>query len=90
MPEGRDRGETADIRDAPDTTDAPDTAETTDAAAAPVDMACATCGAVPADPARARLTWVRGIENGQEVWTCDTCSRRHLRSIEGKLDSSWW
>ncbi|HEX5523660.1 MAG TPA: hypothetical protein VFX53_09445 [Pedococcus sp.] len=90
MPEGRDRGETADIRDAPDTTDAPDPAETTDAAAAPAAMACATCGAAPADPALARLTWARGIENGQEVWTCDTCSRRHLRSIEGKLDSSWW
>ena len=39
-------------------------------------VACATCGAAPADdPALARLTWARGIENGQEVWTCDTCSR---------------
>ena len=47
--------------------------------------------AVPADdPALARITWARGVENGREVWTCDTCSRRHLRSIEGKLDSSWW
>ena len=75
MPEGRDHGETADVTDAPGGTAA---------------VACATCGAAPADPALARLTWARGIENGQEVWTCDTCSRRHLRSIEGKLDSSWW
>ncbi len=51
---------------------------------------CATCGAVPADEALARLTWARGVENGRDVWTCETCSRRHLRSIEGKLDSSWW
>jgi hypothetical protein len=54
---------------------------------------CGTCGAVPAGDdaaARARLTWTRGTEDGREVWTCDACSRRHLRSIEGKLDSSWW
>jgi len=24
------------------------------------------------------------------VWTCPACSRRFLRSIEGKLDSQWW
>lgn len=83
MPEGRDHGETADAADAPDTTDVTDEA-------APTAMACATCGATPADMALARLTWARGTENGHEVWTCDTCSRRHLRSIEGKLDSSWW
>ena len=54
---------------------------------------CGTCGTVPADDdsaGLARLTWTRGTENGREVWTCDACSRQHLRSIEGKLDSSWW
>ncbi|KRE61400.1 hypothetical protein ASG78_12845 [Nostocoides sp. Soil756] len=52
---------------------------------------CATCGASPApDEAAARLTWSRGTENGREVWACAACSRRHLRSIEGKLDSTWW
>jgi hypothetical protein len=54
---------------------------------------CAACGAVPEDDeatALARVTWVRGSENGRDVWTCPTCSRRHLRSIEGKLDSAWW
>ena len=55
-----------------------------------VVMVCATCGAVPTDEGMARLTWARGVENGRDVWTCETCSRRHLRSIEGKLDSSWW
>jgi hypothetical protein len=53
-------------------------------------LTCATCGARPDDAAVARLTWARGVENGREVWTCESCSRRHLRSIEGKLDSSWW
>jgi hypothetical protein len=51
---------------------------------------CATCGTVAADPALAAITWTRGTENGREVWTCDRCSREHLRSIEGKLDSGWW
>jgi hypothetical protein len=56
-------------------------------------MACVLCGAVPADDAAAalaRTTWSRGVENGRDVWTCDVCSRAHLRSIEGKLDSAWW
>nr|WP_205860600.1 hypothetical protein [Phycicoccus sp. HDW14] len=53
---------------------------------------CATCGASPpaGEEAAALLTWSRGSENGREVWTCAACSRRHLRSIEGKLDSAWW
>lgn len=55
---------------------------------------CSTCGASPpADPdalALARLTWSRGVDNGRDVWTCADCSRRHLRSIEGKLDPTWW
>jgi hypothetical protein len=38
----------------------------------------------------ARLTWTRGTERGIVVWTCDRCSRAHLRSIEAKLDPSWW
>jgi len=51
---------------------------------------CATCGRTPDDEAAARLTWMRGLENGRVVWTCELCSREHLRSIEGKLDSAWW
>jgi DNA-directed RNA polymerase subunit RPC12/RpoP len=51
---------------------------------------CATCGRTPDDEAAACLTWMRGLENGRVVWTCERCSREHLRSIEGKLDSPWW
>lgn len=53
-------------------------------------VVCATCGRMPDDTSAARLTWVLGVENGRQVWTCDRCSRENLRSIEGKLDSAWW
>ena len=36
------------------------------------------------------LTWVTSVENGRRRTYCDACSREHLRSIEGKLDSEWW
>lgn len=57
------------------------------------DLVCATCGTTPVTPdaeAAARLTWSHGIENSRPQWTCETCSRTYLRSIEGKLDSAWW
>ena len=38
----------------------------------------------------ARLTCTRGTERGETVWTCERCSRAHLRSIEAKLDQAWW
>ena len=56
-------------------------------------MVCATCGAQPSEGsalALARIAWSRGVENGREVWTCERCQRDFLRSIEGKLGSSWW
>lgn len=55
-------------------------------------LVCSVCGAAPSsseEPA-ARLTWSRGTDGGRVMWTCDRCSRDHLRSIEGKLDPSWW
>jgi hypothetical protein len=36
------------------------------------------------------MTWVTSVENGRQRLYCDTCSREHLRAIEGKLDSEWW
>jgi len=51
---------------------------------------CATCGGTAEDQTAARLTWARGLEKGQEIWTCDLCCREHLRSIEGKIDFTWW
>ena len=63
------------------------TADVTDAPGGTAAVPARRAGPPRPTPALARLTWARGIENGHEVWTCDTCSRRHLRSIEGKLDS---
>lgn len=51
---------------------------------------CAVCGCTAPDDGSWRLTWVSGLERGQEVWTCDRCARTHLRSIEAKLDTAWW
>ena len=36
------------------------------------------------------LTWTTAVERGQRQVFCDVCSRRHLRAMEGKLDSEWW
>ena len=54
-------------------------------------VVCATCRGEPVGgAAAASLTWSRAVERGGPVWTCDRCSREHLRSIEAKLDSAWW
>ena len=52
--------------------------------------ACTRCGLRLDDDSDVRLSWVLGVENGRQVWTCDRCSRENLRSIEGQLDSTWW
>lgn len=41
------------------------------------------------DPAET-LTWTTAVERGRDRTYCPTCSREHLRSMEGKLDSEWW
>ncbi|MFV0462976.1 MAG: hypothetical protein ACK5MP_07285 [Nostocoides sp.] len=70
--------------------EAPDNVQSTEHDPAPV---CAACGCRPGGheaEAGVLLTWSRAIEAGQVVWFCGACSRQHLRSIEGKLDSAWW
>jgi hypothetical protein len=56
------------------------------------DPVCDLCGAVPppAPAGELPLTWSTGVENGRRKAFCADCSRRHLRAIEGKLDSEWW
>ena len=53
-------------------------------------LVCGTCGAVPASEEQARLSWSRVVDGGRAQWTCDRCSREHVRSIESKLDPAWW
>ncbi|GAB3257720.1 hypothetical protein [Nocardioides dilutus] len=50
---------------------------------------CDFCGRQEEDEAKT-LTWTTAVENGRRRTFCDTCSRDHLRAMEGKLDSEWW
>ncbi|MFB7331910.1 hypothetical protein FNH09_24405 [Streptomyces adustus] len=50
-------------------------------------LECARCGRSAEGP---RPTWTCSVENGRRRYFCDTCSRDHLRAIEGRLDSAWW
>jgi hypothetical protein len=49
---------------------------------------CAWCGL--SEPVARTLSWSTSTENGRPLVYCDTCSREHLRSMEGKLDSEFW
>ncbi|WP_372729675.1 hypothetical protein [Nocardioides sp.] len=54
---------------------------------------CDFCGRQAPDEsedAAATLTWTTSVENGRRRTYCDTCSREHLRAMEGKLDSEFW
>jgi hypothetical protein len=51
---------------------------------------CDLCGATATEESTVPLTWSTAVENGRTKVFCADCSRRHLRAIEGKLDSEWW
>jgi hypothetical protein len=50
---------------------------------------CDFCGRQEPDEAKT-LTWSTAVEDGRLRRYCDECSRRHLRAMEGKLDSEYW
>ena len=50
---------------------------------------CDFCGRQE-DDQTALLTWSTAVERGRRSTFCETCSREHLRAMEGKLDSEWW
>jgi hypothetical protein len=52
-------------------------------------LTCDFCGRTATEGAET-LTWTTAVENGVHKTFCDTCSREHLRAMEGKLDSAWW
>lgn len=52
-------------------------------------MTCDWCGRHEDDAAEL-LTWSTAIERGRRQAYCPTCSRQHLRAMEGKLDSEHW
>ncbi|WP_405587252.1 hypothetical protein [Streptomyces sp. NBC_01190] len=53
----------------------------------PSTTRCAHCGHTAEG---LPLTWPCSVENGDRRYFCDDCARRHLRSIEGRLDSARW
>ncbi|WP_190132719.1 hypothetical protein [Streptomyces mashuensis] len=57
--------------------------------APPPPVVCARCGAV-APTGTPPPTWTCSVENGTRHYFCDACARANIRSIEGRLDSSWW
>ncbi len=59
--------------------------------AEPPRPVCRSCGttAAPGEDAAA-LTWSLAVEAGRTSWTCPDCTRRHVRGIEGRLDTAWW
>ncbi|MBF4160695.1 hypothetical protein [Nocardioides acrostichi] len=50
---------------------------------------CDFCGRTEEDPGRL-LTWSTAVEHGRQQMFCTECSRTHVRSMEGKLDSEYW
>jgi ribosomal protein S14 len=50
---------------------------------------CSFCGRQEPDEATT-LTWTTAVENGRRRTYCESCSRQHLRAMEGKLDSEYW
>ncbi|MFF7727194.1 hypothetical protein [Streptomyces sp. NPDC008001] len=54
----------------------------------PEPAACARCGTSAGGPPPP--TWTCSFENGRRHYFCDDCARANIRSIEGRLDSSWW
>ena len=51
-------------------------------------MTCTLCGRSAQGPAL--LTWSSAAGPGGPRWTCDTCTRRHLRAMEARLDEEHW
>jgi hypothetical protein len=65
-------------------------------------VTCSLCGQALVDTAtgaeRGRASadavaagWLREVSAGGRLsWVCPVCVRRHLRSIEARLDEGWW
>jgi hypothetical protein len=52
-------------------------------------LTCDGCGR-QADEADAGPTWTLSVEHGRRRRYCETCSREHLRALEGRLDSEFF
>jgi hypothetical protein len=52
-------------------------------------VTCDYCGRSE-DDETAVLRWSTSVEGSRRRRYCETCSREHLRSMEGKLDPEHW
>ncbi|MDI3407727.1 hypothetical protein [Streptomyces cavernicola] len=52
------------------------------------NVVCSRCGARATD--EQLITWTFSVEDSVRRYYCDDCARANIRSIEGRLDSSWW
>ncbi len=57
---------------------------------APVPCEPATCSHCGTTVADRPVTWSLDVGARGAQWICERCTRENLRSIEGKLDDSWW
>jgi hypothetical protein len=53
----------------------------------PSPVTCGSCGLQADEPP---LTWSSATGLRGTTWTCETCTRRHLRAMEAKLDEEFW
>jgi hypothetical protein len=52
---------------------------------------CSVCGTASAvGGGIADLAWSTAVEDGRRLDLCPDCTRRNVRSIEGKLPEQWW
>lgn len=52
-------------------------------------VVCSRCDeASPTDPPP--IGWGRAVEDGRVEHTCPTCTREHVRAMEGRLAPAHW
>ena len=51
-------------------------------------VTCTLCGCE--GEGSALLTWSSAKGPRGTTWTCEACTRRHLRAMEAKLDEEHW
>ncbi len=51
-------------------------------------VTCGQCGRQSDGPAP--ITWSSATGARGTSWTCETCTRRHLRAMEAQLDEEFW
>ena len=50
-------------------------------------VACCSCGRQVESPP---ITWSSAKGPRGTTWTCEACTRLHLRALEAKLDVEFW